>query len=378
MNAEGDFTVAWTSFGSAGSDQSNGSVQARRYRQDGTPIDGAEFQVNTLTTELQADPALSAGIDGDFVIAWSSAVSAGSDSDEFSVQARRFGRPTLEVTSTSGGTGGPGCTLRDAVRRRTRDSPWAAARPAIRAPSSSSRRAPRSTFQDPDNGSNALPVIQAPVTIRGRGSRIERDPGLACPVDPEFRLVEVAAGGILTLGRHCDLQRLPLLGRWRRRAVERRHGDPPRGCHRRERGRSGRRRGGGCRRQSARLRFDDSRQPRGRFGRRDLDLRGSRVAPARPRDRVGERGGERRRALLLRSRAGARSQLDLLGQRGKRGRRRNRALGCVELDDARLLDRHRQRRADRRRRARGCRRACTHGSLVGDNLGGVYRSPPLP
>jgi hypothetical protein len=37
------------------------------------------------------------------------------------------------------------------------------------------------------------------VTIRGRGARIERDPGLACPAGPELRLFEVADGGILTL-----------------------------------------------------------------------------------------------------------------------------------------------------------------------------------
>jgi hypothetical protein len=37
------------------------------------------------------------------------------------------------------------------------------------------------------------------VTILGHGSRIERDPGLACPVGPEFRLFEVPGGGVLTL-----------------------------------------------------------------------------------------------------------------------------------------------------------------------------------
>jgi hypothetical protein len=50
-----------------------------------------------------------------------------------------------------------------------------------------------------DDGENGLPSITKPVTIVGSGARIERDPALPCPGGPEFRIAEVAAGGVLTL-----------------------------------------------------------------------------------------------------------------------------------------------------------------------------------
>lgn len=197
-NAEGDFVVVWHSETSPGDDPF-WSIQGRRYRSDGTAVDLQEHQLNTYTTGFQDFPYLATTPEGDFVALWESYGSAGSDTDVTSVQARRFGRPTLQVTSTSGGTGGPGCTLRDAVAAAASSSPSGGC-PAgnqggvIRLPDAASIR-----LTETDNPGNGVPRIDRPVTVQGRGSTIERDPGLACPVGPQFRFFEVVDGGVLAL-----------------------------------------------------------------------------------------------------------------------------------------------------------------------------------
>lgn len=198
VDAEGDFLVAWESSGSFGTDGSGSSVQGRRYRTDGVALDAQEFQVNAYTPGFQFVPRVATGPDGDFVVAWTSWGSYGDDPDE-SVQARRFGRPAIVVTSTSGETGGPGCTLRDAITAATTDEPAGGCPAGNAGAVIELPRESRIALMEVDEGVNALPEISRPVTIRGRGSRIERDPGLACPVGPELRLFEVTDGGILTL-----------------------------------------------------------------------------------------------------------------------------------------------------------------------------------
>lgn len=90
MDPGGDFVVAWESAGSAGGDTSYSSVQARRFASNGTPLD-VEFQVNSYTTSYQESPSVRADADGDFVVAWASAGSFGSDTGYgSSVQARRY------------------------------------------------------------------------------------------------------------------------------------------------------------------------------------------------------------------------------------------------------------------------------------------------
>jgi hypothetical protein len=84
----GQFVVAWQSNGS-NSDPYTFSIQARRFGGTGTPL-GGEFQVNTYTTGQQYAPAVSNDGDGNFVVVWESAGSAGSDKLLRSVQARRF------------------------------------------------------------------------------------------------------------------------------------------------------------------------------------------------------------------------------------------------------------------------------------------------
>jgi hypothetical protein len=85
----GEFVVAWQSMGSYGDDVIGYSVQAQRFDPSGARL-GGQFQVNTLTMDYQAAPAVASDADGGFVLAWYSDVSAGNDDSGSSVQARRF------------------------------------------------------------------------------------------------------------------------------------------------------------------------------------------------------------------------------------------------------------------------------------------------
>lgn len=87
-DASGDYVVVWESFTSAGNDASLRSIQARRYRVDGTPA-AAQFQVNTWTPGEQMTPAVAMAADGRFVVAWSSDEGAGGPVD-FDIRARVF------------------------------------------------------------------------------------------------------------------------------------------------------------------------------------------------------------------------------------------------------------------------------------------------
>jgi hypothetical protein len=105
----GDFMVVWESKGSSGTDNFYSySVQGQRYASDGS-LQGAEFQVNTYTTEHQAVPSVSLAANGDFVVAWQSGYSYygpgsyGSDADDLSIQAQRYiPEPSSAVQWVSG------------------------------------------------------------------------------------------------------------------------------------------------------------------------------------------------------------------------------------------------------------------------------------
>ena len=85
-DADGDFVVAWSSFGQ---DPGGGyGVYARRYDRAGVP-QGGEFLVNATTAGSQYDPAVAVDADGDFVVAW---VDEGRDDELTGVFARRYDR----------------------------------------------------------------------------------------------------------------------------------------------------------------------------------------------------------------------------------------------------------------------------------------------
>jgi len=96
IDNEGRFVVAWTSNGSSGSDDSHFSVQGQRYSELGLP-DGPQFQVNSYTNLHQFEPDVGTDPNGGFVVVWRSYGSLGNDTSYSSVQARRFTSTGLPV-----------------------------------------------------------------------------------------------------------------------------------------------------------------------------------------------------------------------------------------------------------------------------------------
>ncbi len=86
---QGDFVVVWYSTGGYGTDTSSSSIQARRFETDGTPK-GIDFQVNTYTFSNQDWPEVAVGPQGDFVVVWESYGSYGTDTSRWSIQGQRF------------------------------------------------------------------------------------------------------------------------------------------------------------------------------------------------------------------------------------------------------------------------------------------------
>ena len=86
MDHDGDFVVAWMSFGQDGDGY---GIFARRYNAAGAPL-GTEFQVNTYTTSFQLHPAVAMDADGDFVVAWSSYAQGGAYPWSTDVYAQRY------------------------------------------------------------------------------------------------------------------------------------------------------------------------------------------------------------------------------------------------------------------------------------------------
>ncbi|MBI3450234.1 MAG: hypothetical protein HY049_15135 [Acidobacteria bacterium] len=91
MNAAGAFVVTWQSYPQDGSGT---AVFGQRYDPTGAAA-GAEFQVNTYTTNNQYMPAVALRSSGDFVIAWTSYFQDGANAGIF---AQRFA-PTFTLTS---------------------------------------------------------------------------------------------------------------------------------------------------------------------------------------------------------------------------------------------------------------------------------------
>jgi hypothetical protein len=87
--ADGDFVVVWSSYGSYGNDTSNRSVQAQRYDVNGARL-GGQFQVNSYTTSYQAYAAVAADADGNFMVVWKSEGSYETDTAAGSIQGQSY------------------------------------------------------------------------------------------------------------------------------------------------------------------------------------------------------------------------------------------------------------------------------------------------
>ncbi len=83
MDADGNFVVVWDSYGQDGSFD---GVFARRYNAAGAP-QGAEFQVNSFTSNQQKDAAVAMDADGAFVVAWED---GSQDGDDYGIFAQRY------------------------------------------------------------------------------------------------------------------------------------------------------------------------------------------------------------------------------------------------------------------------------------------------
>jgi Ca2+-binding RTX toxin-like protein len=83
VDAQGRFVVVWES---EGQDGDRSGIYAQIFAANGDKL-GAEFRVNTYTTNDQKHPSVAIDSDGDFVITWSS---DGQDGSESGVYARRF------------------------------------------------------------------------------------------------------------------------------------------------------------------------------------------------------------------------------------------------------------------------------------------------
>ncbi len=82
-DADGDFVVAWQSNKQDGAEQ---GIFGQRFASNGGAT-GSEFQINTYTSSFQQDPTICCDPNGDFVVAWES---FGQDGDALSIVARRF------------------------------------------------------------------------------------------------------------------------------------------------------------------------------------------------------------------------------------------------------------------------------------------------
>ena len=89
VGQDGRFVAVWRSTGSPGTDGTTNSVQARWFDVDGSPL-GSQFQVNSYTTSDQSDAEVAMDGIGGFVIVWTSSGSYGTDSSMSSVQGQRF------------------------------------------------------------------------------------------------------------------------------------------------------------------------------------------------------------------------------------------------------------------------------------------------
>src|SRR5262245_50183707 len=66
IDADGDFVIVWASRNQDGDEL---GIFGQRYNAAGVP-QGIEFQVNSITTARQHNPAVAMDADGDFVVAW--------------------------------------------------------------------------------------------------------------------------------------------------------------------------------------------------------------------------------------------------------------------------------------------------------------------
>ena len=104
---------------------------------------------------------------------------------------------TITVTSDSGGSGGPDCTLRDAITAANTDAPTGGCPAGNGADTIELPADATITLRQVDNdtnGLNGLPSVISEININGSGTAIQRD-----DIAPEFRIFHIGASGTLML-----------------------------------------------------------------------------------------------------------------------------------------------------------------------------------
>lgn len=79
MDAEGNFTIAWTS--DRNNDDDDDGIYAQQYTVNGARV-GSEFRVNSTTESNQTAPSISTQSNGSFVVAWQGETPRGNDNDD--------------------------------------------------------------------------------------------------------------------------------------------------------------------------------------------------------------------------------------------------------------------------------------------------------
>jgi Bacterial Ig domain len=80
IDGEGDFVVAWESYGVHGTASSLGTILAQRINSGGTLIGPTQFQPSTQTGDSQTAPEVASNPDGNAIFVWQSKPSSTSDS----------------------------------------------------------------------------------------------------------------------------------------------------------------------------------------------------------------------------------------------------------------------------------------------------------
>ena len=87
--ANGRFVAAWTDYSTTGADTSFQAIRAQVFNADGSRF-GAEFLVNTRTPGNQSDQSMTALTGGGFVVSWTDFSQIGGDQADTAVRAQVF------------------------------------------------------------------------------------------------------------------------------------------------------------------------------------------------------------------------------------------------------------------------------------------------
>ncbi|HEX2652024.1 MAG TPA: calcium-binding protein, partial [Xanthobacteraceae bacterium] len=92
----GNFVVSWKDFSGLDGDNSPAGIKAQIFTPNGTKV-GSEFLVNTATAGSQAQSAITALANGDFVVVWSDPSGVGGDASGMAVKAQVFSSNGVKI-----------------------------------------------------------------------------------------------------------------------------------------------------------------------------------------------------------------------------------------------------------------------------------------